>query len=179
MSPETAQDDLLIVARVRRAHGVKGELLVAVETDRPKHVFRPGRILHLADQRANPTGRTLRLDRMRPITGGALLKLDGVESREGADALRGHTLMMSAGDAAPAGPEEVHYRDLVGLTVWNEGTEIGPVEDILDNPGGELLVIRTRGRKELLIPFAREMVVSVDLQARELRLRVPDGLLEL
>jgi 16S rRNA processing protein RimM len=87
--------------------------------------------------------------------------------------------MMSGGDAAPAGPEEVHYRDLVGLTAWNEGTEIGPVEDILENPGGELLVVRGRGRRELLIPFAREMVVSVDLQAGELRLRVPDGLLDL
>jgi len=177
--PGARPDDLLIVARVRRAHGVRGELLVAVETDRPRHVFRPGRVLHLADGSARPTGRTLKLRKMRPITGGALLTLEGVEGKEQADALRGHMFLIAQRDAAPAGAEEVHYRDLTGLTVWNEGVEIGPVEDILQNPAGELLVVRDRRRREVLIPFVKEHVIAVDLEAKELRLRLPEGLLDL
>jgi len=178
-APGGGPDDLLIVARVRRAHGVQGELLVSVDTDRPRHVFRPGRVLHLADPRGSPTGRVFRLERMRPITGGALLRLTGVECREDAEPLRNHVFLISTGDAAPAGPEEIHYRDLVGLLVREDTAEIGRVEDILENPAGELLVVRSSEGREILIPFVKEMVVALDLETRELRLRLPRGLLEL
>jgi 16S rRNA processing protein RimM len=177
--PATGQGEFLIVARVRRPHGVGGELLVAVDTDRPRHVFRPGRVLHLADAGGDPIGRDLRLTRMRPTTGGAILTLEGIASREAADGLRGHSLLIRAGEAQPAAGDEVHYRDLVGLTAYSESGEIGPVEDILEIPFGEILVIRGGGGREVLIPFVKEMIEEVDLGSRRLKLTVPEGLLEL
>lgn len=177
--PGAAREEYLIVARVRRPHGVRGELLVAVDTDRPKQVFRAGRALHLADARGVPAGRTLTLQRMRPTTGGAILTLEGIASREDTDALRGHTLVIPAAEAQPAAADEVHYRDLVGLTAVVDGAPIGVVGDILEVLQGLVLVIRTAEGREVLVPYVKAWIDGVDLEARELRLRLPEGLLEL
>jgi 16S rRNA processing protein RimM len=173
------QDENLIVARVRRPHGIGGELLVAVDTDRPREVFQAGRRLRLGDGRGNPLARELTLRRMRPTTGGAILSLEGVETREAADALRGHMLLIAAADAQPAREDEVHYRDLVGLTAWSGGAEIGSVVDILETRAGLLLVVRAGGAREVLVPFAKELIDAIDLAAGELRLKLPEGLLDL
>jgi 16S rRNA processing protein RimM len=178
-APDDDQRDHLIVARVRRPHGVRGEVLVAVDTDRPKHVFRAGRNLHLADARGRLTGRSLTLEAIRPTTGGAILRLSGIANREDSEALRGHALLIAAGDAQAAAPDEVRYRDLVGLSATVGEEHVGVVEDILQMPTGEMLVVRGSNGREILIPFVREIVVDVDLAARALRLNVPDGLLEL
>jgi 16S rRNA processing protein RimM len=177
--PGSDQGEYLIVARVRRPHGIRGEVLVAVDTDRPGHVFRPGRILRLADSRGQPTGATVALQSARPTTGGAILRLAGIGDRNGADGLRGHTLLIAAQEAQRAGQDEVHYRDLIGLTAVAETGRIGTVRDILDLPTGEILVLQGEGGREILVPYVRDIVVGVDLEARELRLRVPEGLLDL
>jgi 16S rRNA processing protein RimM len=164
---------------VRRPHGVKGEVFVAVDTDRPNHVFQPGRVLHLGDGEGNLERRTLTLGSIRATTGGAILRFDGVQSREQADQLRGHALLIEAAEAQPAGPDEVHHRDLVGLTAVADGETLGKVEEIVEMPAGELLVVRGAGRKEILIPFVRDIVQAIDLDRRELRLRLPEGFLEI
>src|SRR5690606_5110157 len=133
------------------------------DTDRPRHVFRKGRRLELGDERGEPVGRTLVLGGIRPTTGGAILRLDGVDSRDVADGLRGHTLLIDGSEAAPAGPDEIHYRDLIGLHVRVEGAEIGTVDDVLEIQPGLTLVLKGVGGKEILIPFVKEMVDEVDL----------------
>jgi 16S rRNA processing protein RimM len=169
----------LIVARVRRPHGVLGEVLISVDTDRPRHVIRPGRILHLGDSRGEPTGRTVTLEKMRPTTGGAILRLEGIATRDAAASIHGATLLIEGSEAAPANADEVHYRDLIGLTAVADGRELGKVEDLLEIRMNQLLVIRGPDRKEILIPFISEMVEQVDVARGELRLKLPEGLLEL
>jgi 16S rRNA processing protein RimM len=175
----SGQDEYLIVARVRRPHGVRGELLVAIDTDRPRHVFRPGRVLHLADARGDPTGRSITLEGARPTTGGMILRIRGVSDREGADELRGRVLLIAGADAQPADLDEVHYRDLVGLTAIADGEVLGEVRDIVEMPTVELLVVRRQEGKEVLVPFVREIVRGVDLERRELDLALPEGFLEI
>lgn len=169
----------LIVARVRRPHGVTGEVLVAVETDRPRHVFRKGRELHLGDQNGELVGRSVILDRIRPVTKGAILRLEGFTTREAAESLRAHVLLIPAADAAPADADEVRYQDLIGLTALDAGAEIGRVVDLLRIDPTELLVVRGKDRREILVPFVKEIVEGVDLKAGIVRLKLPQGLLEL
>jgi 16S rRNA processing protein RimM len=171
--------EYLIVARVRRPHGVRGELLIAVDTDRPKQVFRSGRPLVVADGRGEAPGETVTVGGLRATTGGGLLRLVEVDSREGAEALRGRTLLIPAEEAAPAARDEVHYRDLVGMEVRDVDGAVGTVDDILELASGEVLVVRRPGGKELLIPFARDLVREVDVEARVLRVELPEGYLEL
>lgn len=173
------RDEYLIVARVRRSHGVRGELLVAVETDRPRHVFRPGRVMLLADFDGNPVGRSVTVEGSRPTTGGMILRVQGVGSREESDRLRGHALLIPADEAQPADQDEVHHRDLIGLRAIAEGEVLGSVEDILELPAAEMLVVRGEAGREILVPFVREIVRGVDLERRELTLALPDGFLEI
>lgn len=169
----------LIVARVRRPHGLAGEVLISVDTDRSRHVFRKGRVLHLGDDRGRPVGRTLVLQKMRPTTGGAILRLEGIATREDADSLRGHALLIQESEAAPADQDEIHYRDLIGMRVQANGGEIGVVDDILEIQPGQTLVLRSDSGREILIPFVKELIEEVDLATRTLRLRLPEGLLDL
>jgi 16S rRNA processing protein RimM len=170
----------LIVARVRRPHGVAGEILVSVETDRPRHVFKKGRVLHLGDQNGESVGRTFALDRMRPVPDGAILRLEGVTNRDEADALRAHVLLIPATEAAPPEPDEVRYRDLIGLVATDaDGVELGRVVDLLAISPGELLVVRGSEGKEILVPFVKEIVQEVDLDRRVVLVKLPEGLREL
>ncbi|MQA90594.1 MAG: ribosome maturation factor RimM [Gemmatimonas sp.] len=171
--------DYLIVGRIRRPHGIRGELLIAVDTDRPQSVFRTGRAIQLGDVDGEPNGAKYRIGRLRPTTGGGILKLDGVESREGAEALRGHTLLIAATAASPAATDEVHYHDLVGLAVRTRDGDLGRVTDILGFPGGETLVIQVPDGREILIPFAKEFVTGIDLKAEVVTIDPPEGLLDL
>ena len=172
-------DEYLIVARVRRAHGIRGDIVIAVDTDREEAVFRKGRALQLGDASGVPTGRSLNIESFRPTPAGGILRLAGMESREDADGLRGLCLLIPGREAQPAGRDEVHYRDLIGM-LGREGDEaVGAVEDILELPTGLLLVLRSADGKEILVPFVREFVVAIDPKRRVLTLALPPGLREL
>lgn len=171
--------DHLIVARVRRPHGVAGEVLVAVDTDRPQQVFTRGRTLLLGDERGEPVGKQVTLQRIRPTTGAAILKLEGITDRDQADALRGHTILIDAESAAPPAGDEVHYRHLIGLRGTSDGAAVGQVVDLLELPTGQLLVLRSIEGKEILVPLVKELLEAVDLEAGEVRLKLPDGFLEI
>jgi 16S rRNA processing protein RimM len=180
--PPSAGDEraeYLIVARSRRPHGLRGELLVTMDTDRPKQVFRRGRALQVGDGEGDPTGRVLVLEAMRPTPDGAILRFEGLTAREEADALRGTVLMIPADEAEPAGQDEVHYRDLIGLAAVAAGVRLGAIEDILEIGTTEMLVVRGEGNEEILIPFVKEIVRGVDLDRQELRLELPEGFLEI
>lgn len=171
--------EYLIVGRIRRPHGVRGELAVTVETDRPRSVFRRGRTLWLGDAEGEAVGAEVRIEKVRSTPAGAILTLSGVQAREEAEALRGRTLLIPARDAAPAGEEEVHYRDLIGLRAQVGSEEIGSVVNVLSFPDGETLVIRNGAGKEILVPFVKAVVTGVDLEGRVLKIEPPEGLLDL
>ena len=171
--------DHLIVARVRRPHGVRGEVLVALETDRPREVFRSGAKLLLGDRDGKPDGSGVVVQRMRPTTGGAILKLQGIEDRDAVDDLRGRTMLIDASAAAPAAADEVHYQDLIGLSAVAGDVLVGKVTDIMELPTGVMLVIRSDAGKETLVPVVGPLIEEVDLSAREIKLSLPDGYLEI
>lgn len=176
--PRDAQH--LVVATVRRPHGVRGELSLTLETDRPGTVFRPGHALQLGDARGRPLGRYLTIVRSRPFKDGILLQAAELTSlTPEAEALRGHTLLIPIGDAAPPAADEVFYHDLVGSTVLMRGEAVGTVRELLETGGAELLVVRRPGARDLLVPFVKEMVRRIDATRREVEIDPPEGLMDL
>ena len=175
-----AADEYLVVATVRRPHGIKGELYVALETDRPKAVFRAGRVLWLGDSEGRPVGGTLTVERARPQKDGMILKLaeHGDRTNE-LEALRGRSLLIPATEAAPAAAEEIHYRDLRGMEVFHGEERVGAVRGVMETPGGELLVVQRPRSSDLLIPFVKEVVREIDRPARRILIEPPEGLLDL
>lgn len=179
-SPEGAGAEYLIVGTVRKPHGVRGEVFVWLETDHPEHVFRSGRLLLLGNADGVPTGGTLVVERFRPFKEGGLLKAKEHAVRtEALEALRGQTLLIPREEAAPLAENEVFYHQLPGMRVQSDGQEVGEVREVFEGAAADLLAVSRKGKRDLLIPFVREMVRRIDVEEGVLEMELPEGLLEL
>jgi 16S rRNA processing protein RimM len=175
-----AGDGFLIVGTVHKPHGIRGELSVRVETDHPDTVFKAGRALLVGDAKGVPTGGRLTVERARPFKGGLLLKAVEHAGRDAAvEELRGATLLIPAEEAAPLGENEAFVHQLIGLRVRAGGDEVGTVAEVYDAPAGWYLGVAREGRKELLVPFVREMIRRVDPASGVVEVELPEGLLDL
>jgi 16S rRNA processing protein RimM len=170
----------LAVGTVRRPHGVRGELSIAIDTDRPKSAFRVGRVLTVGDARGRPLDRQLTVERSRPFKDGLLVKFREVETLNAvAEALRGATLLIPESESSPLGQGEVFYHQLVGLRVVVGGEAVGTVREVLELPGAVTLAVQRPGAKELLVPFVRDWIRRLDVAEQTLEIEPPEGLLDL
>lgn len=175
-----ASDPFLLVGRIRKPHGIRGELFVWLETDRPDAVFHAGRTLFLGDDTGVAEGATLVVERSRPFKDGVLLKVEGHATlTEALEALRGRSLYIRSSDAAPLAEDEVFYYQLIGISVVANGNPVGTVREVYEGSASDLLVVRRPDAKDLLIPFVREMIRRIDVTERVLEIDPPEGLLDL
>lgn len=167
----------LVVGRIGRAHGIRGEVSVDVRTDDPDLRFAEGAVL--ATDRAGAAALTV--VRTRPHHGRLLVLFEHVEDRTAADALRGVLLLVDSTDAPPLeDPDEFYDHELVGLAVVTVGgAAVGEVGDVLHPPGPALLVVQRPDGGETLVPFVRAMVPVVDVAGGQVVIDPPPGLLEL
>lgn len=172
----------LVVGRVARSHGVRGELVVEVRTDEPEARFAPGATLRgRAGRAASSEVRDFTVESAREHSGRLLVQLAGVTDRSAADALRGTLFLVDSEDLGPAqDPDEFYDHELEGLRVQlTDGTAVGTVTEVLHSAAGELLSIRaaTDGR-EILVPFVTAMVPTVSIADRLIVIDPPEGLLD-
>lgn len=171
----------LVVGRVVKAHGVSGEVVVDVRTDDPELRFARGATLRARAR--DKTERTLVIESMREHGARLLVRLDGVDSRDAADALRGSLFIVDAAELPPIDdPDEFYDHQLEGLRVRTvNGREVGTVAEVLHTGAGELLAVRPAegDGPEVLVPFVGAMVTSVSLADGLIEIDPPDGLLDL
>lgn len=165
----------VVVGRIGRAHGVRGELSVEVRTDEPERRFTVGASLGLDD-----SAHTLVIRSVRPHTGRLLVFFDGVEDRTQAEALHGGLLTVEVGPAErPDDPEEFYDHQLAGLAVRTvDGDPVGDVTEVLHLPAQDALAVRTGDGREVLVPFVRELVPTVDVAAGFVLVEDVPGLLD-
>lgn len=172
----------LVVGRVVKAHGIRGELVVDVRTDSPEERFAPGtRLVGRTGKGRTSTDREVTVEAARSHSGRLLVRLDGIGDRDAADAIRGMLLIVDS-DSLPDtdDPDEFHDHQLVGLKVLDtEGNRLGEVTEIMHTPAGELLAIHLESGIDALVPFVTEMVPEVDLEAGTCVIDPPEGLLDL
>jgi 16S rRNA processing protein RimM len=169
-------DGLALVGQVARAHGLRGQVILNVETDFPEERFAPGAELFIQrGGRIEPvTIETVRFQRGRPVVSFA-----GFDSVDLADSLAGLELRVPLDRLTPL-PEGVFYRhDLIGCRVEREdGTTIGTVADVEMDSGGNRLVVDGPGGS-ILVPLAREICPTIDPTGKRIVIHPPEGLLEL
>jgi 16S rRNA processing protein RimM len=167
----------LVVGRVGRPQGVRGEVTVEVRTDDPDARFAAGSVLLTEPAERGP----LTVTAVRPRSGGVVLAFDGVTDREGAEALRDTVLLVDAASLpAIEDPDEFYDHQLVGLAAVDAaGAALGTVADVVHAPATDLLVVRDGDGREHLIPFVRDMVPSVDVPAGRVVVAAPEGLFDL
>jgi 16S rRNA processing protein RimM len=170
------EPDTVVVGRIGRPHGVRGEVTVEVRTDDPDLRFVPGAVLQTEPADRGPltvAGRRWHREVL-------LLAVEGVESREAAERLRNTELLVSL-DALPPldDPDDFYDHQLVGLTARLAGGELLGRVTAVEHEGADRLVIERADGGEVLVPFVAAIVPSVDLAAGEVVVDPPDGLLEL
>jgi 16S rRNA processing protein RimM len=167
---------MALVGRIARAHGLKGQVIVNLETDFPEERFQPGAELFVerGGQVEPLTITTVRFHRERPVIG-----LRGVESIDEATPLAGLELRVPL-DALAALPQGAFYRhELIGCRVeTTTGGTIGVVSDVEGTMAGSRLVIDGRGG-EVLVPLAAEICREIDPVGKRIVIDPPDGLIDL
>ena len=163
----------VVVGRLGRPHGVRGDVLVDVRTDEPERRFAPGTTF------ATAAG-TLTVASARWHSSRLIVSFDEVHDRPAAERLRGIELGIEVSvDDAPDDPDEFYDHQLLGLRVEDAaGTAVGSVAEVLHLPGQDLLVVRRNSGAESLVPFVTELVPTVDLPHRRLVLADVPGLLD-
>ena len=167
---------MVLVGRIARPHGIKGQVIVNPETDFAEERFAEGTTVWAqADRGSEPlTVTSMRIQNGRPVLGFA-----GFERIEDVERLAGRELRVPE-DALHALDDGSYYQhDLVGCVVeTTRGDRVGEVARVDGGAGGSLLTVKGE-RGEVLIPFAVAICVEIDIAARRIRIEPPDGLLDL
>ncbi len=168
----------LLVARFAKPHGLKGEAVVFVLTDRPAEIFVPGRVLTPVDEAGRPLGPALTLERARPYHRRWLLKFAGLDERSALDGWPTQRAFgVPAATIADASDTRLYEYEVPGATVLADGQVVGTARGLLPVPGGQVLVMEREGR-EVLVPFRPPILVRTDRTRREIEIDPPPGLLE-
>ncbi len=168
----------LVVARLVKPHGLRGEAVVEPLTDDPERVFAAGRRLVEVDASGEVAGGELTLAGARPFRAGWLLAFEGVTSRTQLEARGLQWLGAAREELRALGPDAMYLHEIPGSEVVAGGEVIGVARDLAGPAGAELLVVEGRG-KEHLIPFRAPIVKHLDRVARRIEVELPPGLLEL
>ena len=163
----------IVVGRIGKPHGVRGEVTVEPRTDEPQLRFADGAVL-LTD-----TG-SLRIESVRFHQGTPLIAFEGVLDRTGAEALRNTLLFIDTDNDVPSDdPDEFWDHELIGLAVVDESNNnIGSIADVLHLPGQDVLVVTKVNGAEALVPFVRDIVPAINREARTVVVRDPGGLFD-
>jgi 16S rRNA processing protein RimM len=169
----------LVIGRIGKAHGLRGEVTVGVRTDDPDERFAIGTVL-----RTDPVERgPLTVSSSRFVGGQKLvLGFEEVPDRHAAETLRGTMLVIDSEELPELDDEDEYYdHEIEGMTVRTEdGAEVGTVQQVIHGAGGDLLAVRAAGsRREILIPFVRSIVPTIDRAGKTMTITPPDGLLDL
>ncbi|WP_306190345.1 ribosome maturation factor RimM [Streptomyces sp. MK5] len=166
----------LVVARIGRAHGIKGEVTVEVRTDEPELRLAPGAVLATEPASAGP----LTIETGRVHSGRLLLRFEGVSDRSAAEALR-NTLLIAEVDPDELPEEEDEYYDhqLIDLDVVTEdGETVGRISEISHLPSQDLFIVERPDGTEVMIPFVAEIVTGIDLEEQRAVIAPPPGLID-
>ncbi len=168
----------VVVGRLRKPHGLKGDCNLFPLTDDPASIFAPGRQIWVVDLAGDTVAGPLTVERSREYHREWLVKFAGVESRDALEPFRAHFLGVPADQLNPLGDDEVYLHELDGFSVrLPEGTPLGLVSAVYELPAG--IMIEVQGpKREFLLPYKKEFVREVDRAARRLTVTPPEGLIE-
>jgi len=163
----------LVIGRIGRAHGVRGDLFVEPMTDEPDHRYADGTVLMTSEDT------TLTVATSKWHSGRFVVHFAGVDDRNAAEALRGQTLIIEVDPAElPEDPDEYYDHQLIGLkVVLEDGSLIGVIGEVIHLPSQDLLSVAREGDTEVLIPFVTEFVPEIDLDTKTVTITPPPGLL--
>jgi len=169
-------DAMAAVGRIARAHGIRGEVIVNLETDFPHERFKSGATMY-TERDGTVTAMTLstvRFQNGRPVIG-----LQGIETMTDAERLAGLQLRVPIDQLALLPADTFYHHDLIGSEVVTiDGRIVGTVDAVEGTSGGSRLVVNA-STGEIQIPLAKEICRTIDVSAKRIVIDPPEGLLDL
>jgi 16S rRNA processing protein RimM len=175
-----ASPEYVIVGRLRRAHGISGELVVEPITDAPDAIFAPGRRVFAgtSDGRLDPKRPPLIVKGRRPHKGGWIVSFEGIADRDESERWRDRYLLLPESELEPPADDEIFVHELTGMRVdLADGTIVGTIVEMWELPQGLVMDVK-REKGSVMIPYGERVVRSVDKTNRIVVIDPPDGLLE-
>ena len=172
-----AQQKFLLVGQIIKPHGIRGELGVKSLTERPDLRFRPEAPLFLGPDENNL--QRVVLSSVRPYKQGYLVRFKSFEDRNAVEPMRGWFLYVETKEVPELEQGRYYHHQLIGLEVEDEnGSRLGRVCAIIEIEPHDLLEIESP-RGKFLLPMVDEFVLEVDLEAGKLRVRPPEGIMDI
>jgi len=169
----------VLVGRIGKPHGIRGEVTLDVRTDEPERRFAPGAALRAEPPAGSASGlRELTVASARWHQSTLLVRFEQIGDRGAAEAARGILLHATIpADASPDDPDEFYDHQLVGLAAYDvSGAELGEVTGLVHGGAQDLLTVRTTDGREALVPFVKALVPEVDLAGRRVVIADRPGL---
>ncbi len=179
MAAPDASGEWITLAVVIKTQGRRGEVAAELHTDVPDRFRQDMRLWALAKDGQR---REVTVEDLWPHKSFLVLKFQGVETINDAEPLVGAELQLPSSERAELEPGWTYLSDLVGCTVFDGQREIGKIEDVQFGAGeAPLLVVRNKEQTAKLpyeIPFAEAYLEKLDLERKQVRMKLPEGLLE-
>jgi 16S rRNA processing protein RimM len=161
----------LVVGFLRRAHGLRGEMIMDLHTDFPERL-QNGRELFVGEERKPMT-----LSGSRPHARGMLVKFKGIETPEQAGELRNQWVYVPAADVPDLPEGKIYQHELFGYAVVDDqGNTLGELVEILETGANNVYVVRDAAGKEILLPAIPSVVLEIDSERRVMRVHLLEGL---
>jgi 16S rRNA processing protein RimM len=171
-SPDDRQPLYLVIGKLRRPHGVHGEMLMDVITDFPERI-KAGITVFVGQQYQQQI-----IHSVRQNAGTLLVTLEGFNTPEEVGTLRNAYLYVPTADRPPLPEGEYYHHQLIGLpVVTDEGQKLGVLAEILENAANDIYVVRPDLGPEILLPAIDTVILDIDLQQGEIRVHLLEGLL--
>ena len=175
--PADLHDEYLLVGRIVKPHGIKGELKVYPFSQQPAAFAVYEQVV--IDDPEGVAPRHCRIERQRPMDKLVIVQCAGVGTRAEAEALTGRGIWVRRADLLELPEDEYYWHELEGMAVrTEEGRELGMVASLFSTGAHDIMVVKGQGR-EYLIPVTAEIIVEQDVAARCMVIRPTPGLLEI
>lgn len=172
-SPTAGEPAFLVIGKVRRPHGVKGDVLVEIYTEFPERL-RPEAVVYVGEEHL-----PLKISRRRNHNEGLLLAFEQYTTPEQVGRFRNQLLYTAKSDAPELPPGEYYLYEFIGLDVVDEkDVPLGKVSEVLQTGANDVYVVTNESGGELLLPAIAEVVLDVDIAAKKMRVHLLPGLLE-
>jgi 16S rRNA processing protein RimM len=167
----------IIVGRVRRPHGIRGEVRVEILTDYPERIVQRD-ALYLAHPQSPDDVERYPLESLRPHKGILLVKLGGVDDRDAAEELRGMLVQVPFEEAVPLEEGEYYHFQLIGMDVETEmGEWLGRVAEVIATGAHDVYVVRGP-RGEVLLPAIEDVILELNTDRQKMIVHPLPGMLE-